>query len=360
MAKILGIPARQIPDRPSLAYHEILESILSGKIRGLWVVATNPAHSWINQGLFDDVLGRLDFLVVQDMYHSTETAVRADLLLPAAGWGEKTGTLINSERRIGVVKQVAAAPGLALSDFRIFRLVAESFGCGAMFRQWTSPEQVFELLKRLSRGRPCDFSGISDYAALERTGGIQWPYPRSTATDNHDRSSHSPGDFALNAAQAAGQRRLFEDGRFYHADGRARFMFDLPRPLPEPATPRYPYLLLTGRGSAAQWHTQTRTGKSAVLRKLAPQEPLVELHPLDARREQILPHERVVVESQRGAMAAIACISPAVQQGQVFIPMHYDRVNRLTDAQFDPHSKQPAYKACAVRLRHLQPGDEWR
>ncbi len=140
-----------------------MEGILAGKIRGLWVICTNPAHSWINQSQARDILERLDFLVVQDMYTTTETAQMADLVLPAAGWGEKEGTFINSERRIGLHKKVVQAPGVALSDFAIFRLLAEYWGCGEMFRKWHSPEAVFQILKRLSAGRPCDFSGIDDY-----------------------------------------------------------------------------------------------------------------------------------------------------------------------------------------------------
>src|SRR5207248_7972647 len=114
VAAILGIDSDRIPDRPSLAYDQIIDGIAAGRIKGLWVVATNSAHSWIGQKALQDALGRLDFLVVQDMYATTETAALADLVLPAAGWGEKEGTFINSERRIGLVKRVAPAPGNAL------------------------------------------------------------------------------------------------------------------------------------------------------------------------------------------------------------------------------------------------------
>ena len=122
VARILDIDPARIPRRPSLAYSEILEGILQGRIRGLWVVCTNTAHSWINQDQARDILGRLDCLVVQDMYATTETARMADVVLPAAGWGEKEGTFINSERRIGTIKRVARAPGQALADFAIFKL----------------------------------------------------------------------------------------------------------------------------------------------------------------------------------------------------------------------------------------------
>ncbi|HXU80625.1 MAG TPA: molybdopterin-dependent oxidoreductase, partial [Polyangia bacterium] len=171
IAGVLGIDPARIPDRPSLAYDQILEKILSGQIRGLWIVATNPAHSWINHLFAHDVLGRLDFLVVQDMYFSTETAGRAHLVLPAAGWGEKEGTFINSERRIGVVKKVARAPGQALADFHIFRLLADAWGCADLFQDWSSPEAVFQILKKVSRGQPCDITGITDYAMLDTQGG---------------------------------------------------------------------------------------------------------------------------------------------------------------------------------------------
>ncbi|MCH8830906.1 MAG: molybdopterin oxidoreductase family protein, partial [Planctomycetes bacterium] len=369
VAEVLNIDVARIPDRDSWAYHEILEGILRGKIRGLWVIATNPAHSWINQNQCRDILDRLDFLVVQDMYHTTETAQMADLVLPAAGWGEKDGTFINSERRIGVIKKVAKAPGAALADFAIFKLIARYWGCGEMFARWDSPEAVFQLLKQLSKDRPCDFTGIEDYRMIDQAGGIQWPYSDCGLriadcglglqnwkhVPNDDRHQDNPqsaiGVPALAGHPKSNERRLFEDGRFYHADGRAKFLFEDPRPLTEPPNAKYPFTLLTGRGTASQWHTQTRTGKSAVLRKLYPENITVEINPMDARRLGIGPNEWVVVESGRGSIRAKSFVTPTVRPGQVFIPMHYATANQLTDAVFDPYSKQPSYKACAVRLR---------
>src|SRR5437868_4415051 len=133
VADVVGINEGRIPRQDSWAYDEIIDGIDSGKIKGLWIIATNSAHSWINQKRFHDLIDKLEFLVVQDMYASTETAQRADLVLPAAGWGEKEGTFINSERRIGLVKRVSRSPGQALSDFNIFRLIAQYWGCGEMF-----------------------------------------------------------------------------------------------------------------------------------------------------------------------------------------------------------------------------------
>ena len=331
VAEILQIDSARIPQENSLPYHQILENILRGKIKGLWVICTNPAHSWINQNHCRDILSRLDFLVVQDMYHTTETAQRADLVLPAAGWGEKEGTFINSERRIGVLKKVRRAPGEALSDFNIFKLAAHYWGCGEMFSAWESPEKTFSLLQQCSADQPCDIRGIDGYRDLDQAGGVQWPCPPD-------------------AGEVAQERRLFEDGRFYHPDGRARFLFEEPRPLPERSTPRYPLTLLTGRGTASQWHTQTRTRQSAVLRKLYPEKAFVEINPKDAEGLGIEPNSQVVVESQRGSLRARAFLTHNVRRGQVFLPMHYEAVNELTHGAFDPYSSQPAYKACAVRV----------
>ena len=343
VAGVLNIPIERIPNQNSWAYPEIMEGILGGKIRGLWVIATNPSHSWINQNLAKDILDRLDFLVVQDMYANTETAQQAHLVLPAAAWGEKDGTFINSERRFGAIRKVAKAPGQALADFAIFKLVAEYWGCGELFREWETPEAVFQILKRLSRGQPCDFTGIRDYRMLDEQGGIQWPFPDVGQAFQPDRQAGKP--------DLRTERRLFEDGRFYHADGRAKLLFEAPREMPEPPTAKFPFLLLTGRGTASQWHTQTRTKKSAVLRKLYPENIYVEINPGDARRLAFRPNEVVIVESQRGLIRAKAFLTPTVQPGQVFIAMHYDTANQLTDAVFDPYSRQPSYKACAVQLR---------
>ena len=337
VAGILDIDEARIPREASWSYHEILEGVLKGKIHGLWIICTNPAHSWINQKLCHDILDRVDFLVVQDMYHSTETAQRAHLVLPAAGWGEKDGTFINSERRFGVLKKVRRAPGQALSDFSIFRLIADAWGCGKMFEQWDSPQSVFQLMKKLSAGQPCDITGIEDYRMIDECGGIQWPA--------------KSGEWRGESGEQ--ERRLFADGRFYHPDGRAKFLFEAPRPMPEPASAKYPFVLLTGRGSASQWHTQTRTGKSEVLRKLYPQQLYVEINPNDARSLGIRPNEIVSVESQRGRVNAQAFVTPSVPIGQVFVAMHESNMNQLTDAVFDPYSKQPSYKSCAVRVTRI-------
>jgi assimilatory nitrate reductase catalytic subunit len=332
VAEILGIDAALIPDAPSKAYDQIIEDISIGKTRGLWVIATNSAHSWINQSDCHDLLDRLDFLVVQDLYADTETAARADLVLPAAGWGEKQGTFINSERRFGPIKRVLQAPGQALADFWIFRAVADHWGCGEMFERWSSPEATFGILRECSAGMPCDFTGIDGYAALDDAGGVQWPRPA--------------GGGALGR-----ERRLFEDGVFFTPDGRARFIVDEPRRPAERPDPRYPLVLLTGRGTTSQWHTQTRTGRSDVLRELYPHDAYVEVHPDDAGALGVRSGDMVRVESRRGALDATVFVTAVVQPGHVFVPMHYATTNQLTFPSVDPHSRQPSYKYCAVRLR---------
>jgi anaerobic selenocysteine-containing dehydrogenase len=209
------------------------------------------------------------------------------------------------------------------------------------------PRIVFQILKELSRGQPCEITGIRDYRMIEEAGGIQWPLPDSSqdAVGPQDHSSH---ESTISFEQ---QRRLFEDGLFYHPDQKARFLFEAPREMPEPPDKEYPFLLLTGRGTSSQWHTQTRTGKSAVLKKLYPDHIYVEMNPLDAQSLGIGANQKVVVASRRAEVTATAFLTSTVQAGQLFIPMHYSMANELTFPAVDPYSRQPAYKACAVSVR---------
>ena len=166
------------------------------------------------------------------------------------------------------------------------------------------------------------------------------------------RSTLNAQRSTLNAQRGGPQveRRLFEDGRFFHPDGRAKFLFETPRPMPEMPDAEFPLLLLTGRGTSAQWHTQSRTGKSDVLRQLYPRDVYLEINPADAARLGIAANARVHITSRRVQITATAFLTNTVQPGHVFLPMHYPSVNQLTFPAFDPHSRQPSYKACAVAV----------
>jgi assimilatory nitrate reductase catalytic subunit len=403
VAALLNIPLDAIPTKNSWAYDQIVDGIRAGKIKALWVIATNPSHSWgakvekqngltpvVQAGApasghgakllpgtdhavpeagaptqgegkrgndsFNQILAKLDFLVVQDMFTTTETAQRADLLLPAAGWGEKEGTFINSERRLGLIKKVSSAPGEALSDFNIFRLLAHYWGCGAMFAEWSSPEAAFHILKRLSAGQPCDITGIVDYAHLDAAGGIQWPFPVRNSEFGVRNGGQAPEtqNSALHTPHSAfKERRLFADGQFFTPDGKAKFLFDQPRAVAEPTNEEFPFVLLTGRGTSAQWHTNTRTDKSAILRTLYPANAYVEIHPSDLARLGLVANQPVAVRSRQGRIECTAVAAPSVQPGQVFIPMHYEVANQLTRTEYDPHSRQPSYKYCAAQLEKI-------
>jgi assimilatory nitrate reductase catalytic subunit len=350
VAGILGIDVDRIPTEKSWAYDQILDGIRQDRIKGLWIIATNTAHSWMDQHDVRETLKKLDFLVVQDMYHTTETAQLADMILPAAAWGEKDGTFINSERRIGLTKKIARAPGQALADFSIFKLVAEYWGCGEMFERWTTPEGVFQIMKKLSRSQPCDITGIDNYRMIDDAGGVQWPFPERDVLDSElDQTESTDRCKAMSA-----ESRLFSDGRFYHPDHKARFIYAIPGEMPEPPCEEFPLLLLTGRGTVSQWHTQTRTSKSAQLRKLYPPAVYIELHPSDAAKLKIAPMEKVVVRSRRGQLTATAFVTATIQAGQAFLPMHYEVTNRLTLFHIDPISRQPSYKDCAVRVEKCE------
>lgn len=332
----LGIDPERIPQANGYAYDQILSAIDRGEIRGLWIVATNTAHSWIEQGRVRKLLAKLDFLVVQDMYRDTETAAFAELLLPAAGWGEKEGTFINSERRIGRVKKLRRPPGEAMSDLAIFRLLAGTWGDHDLLRRWSSPEAIFCDLARLSAGQPCDFSGLRSYSQLEACGGVQWPCP----------SEAQPLELPR-------ERRLFADGRFFHPDGRARFIWEEPELPPEPSDADYPFILLTGRGSSTEWHTETRTRRSSILAKMNPAQLVVSLAASDGDALALREGDRVAVISRRARIEALAHLTHNLQSGQVFLPMHKAATNLLTQEVVDPISRQPHYKHCAVRIEKI-------
>lgn len=333
IADILGINHESIPKVGSYSYEKILEAIEDGEIKGLWIICTNPAHSWIDSNRIPEIFSNLDYLVVQDLYYTTETAQLADLILPAAGCGEKDGTFINSERRIGILQKILEPPGEALSDFDIFLKIADAWGCGNMFKHWKDPETTFNLIKKLTAGQPWDFSGIKDYQMLIENGGIQWPLTKK------------------NSGPIIQERRLLETGEYYFEDKKAKFQYEEIKPVPEPTNEKYPFVLLTGRGSMWVFHTQTRTGKAKLLRRRYPTEPYVEINAIDARELDISDGDEVIIESRRDKVSATAKISEKMLQKNVFLPLHYKITNQMTYWSFDEYSKEPNYKFAAVNLR---------
>jgi assimilatory nitrate reductase catalytic subunit len=331
LAQLWGVPVERIPSERGRAYPDIIDGILDGTIRGLWIVATNPPVSFPNRRRLEKALTGLDLLVVQDGFETPTTAL-ADVVLPAAIWGEKEGTYTNSERRVSRVRQVVDPPGDARPDFDIFLAVAERFGVRQeLFPGWEGPEDAFAEWRRVSAGRLCDYSGIT-YDRIDAAGGVQWPCPSGTP--------------ALD-----GTPRLYADGRFPTASGRARLWCISPRPIGDPPTAEYPFLLNTGR-IVEHWHTRTKTGRVPILEEMAP-EAWVELNPIDAERVGVASGVLARLVSARGEVDRLRVrVSAVVRPGEVFVPFHYDErcVNRLTVDEFDPISREPNYKQCAVRV----------
>jgi assimilatory nitrate reductase catalytic subunit len=277
-------------------------------------------------------LETLEFLVVQDGFHPTPTTALADLVLPAAMWGEKEGTYTNSERRVSKVNRACDPPGAARSDFDIFLDLASALGVrDELFPGWTTPRDAFDEWKRVSAGRLCDYSGMT-YEAIEEHGGIQWPFPAG-------------------AANPAESRRLYADGTFQTEDGRARLLPTEWEPFPEQPSPEYPFVLNTGR-TVEHWHTRTKTGAVPILERLSPN-AWVEMNPRDARRLNLKSQDKVEVVSRRGRIRAVELrLTETVAPGQIFVPFHYAEANanQLTQSAFDPMSREPNYKQSAVRI----------
>lgn len=333
IAEILALPKECIPTDPGKTYTQIIKGIGKGEIRALWVICTNPVHSWIAKEHILKHWGKLAFLVVQDLYTTTQTAKLADLLLPAAGSPEKEGTFINSERRLGIVQKVMDPPGEALSDFEIVGKLAQAWGCAERFSSWKDVDAAFEIIREATKGQPCDISGIQSRQQLLESGGIQWPFLSSPEGSN---VSDRP-------------RRLFADGRFFHPDGRARFLTARVEPVPEIPGSEWPFWLLTGRGTVHQWHTGTRTDKVKLTGRY-PMKAYAELNPQDAVQLGVIAGDRVRISSRRGSVEADAQIAESTPPGAIFLPMHYEETNFLTYPAFDSFSDQPAYKMGAVKV----------
>ncbi|MFN3323569.1 MAG: molybdopterin oxidoreductase family protein [Bryobacteraceae bacterium] len=331
LAALWNIDPAELPQARGLAYPDIVEGMVKKQIRGLWIIATNPLVSFPNQEVLHQALESLDFLVVQDGYHPTPTTELADLVLPAAIWGEKEGTYTNSERRVSKVNAAVPPPGEALPDFEIFLRIAERLGVRErLYPGWSSPRDAFNEWRLVSRGRLCDYSGIS-YELLETHGSVQWPLPEGCAD--------------------LGTKRLYSDGLFQTADRKAKLHCIEWEPFPEQPNEEFPLVLNTGR-TVEHWHTRTKTANVELLERMSPRAWL-EMNPHDAARLDLLPHDRVDIVSRRGSVKAVELrITSIVAPGQVFLPFHYAEfnANNVTQSAFDPISREPNYKQSAVRV----------
>ena len=347
VAALWGVDS--VPAEPGLTAVAMFDAIKAGRVKMVWIACTNPAQSLPNQAQVHAALREAQFVVVQDAYAGTATTPYADVLLPATTWGEKDGTVTNSERRISRVRPALPAFGQSRHDWAIAidfarRLERRLRPDRPTLFPWDDAEGVWNEHRATTVGRDLDIGGLS-YALLEAKGPQQWPFP---------------------AGAAEGRLRLYEDGVFPTADGRARFAAVTYRAVAEPVDARFPVRLTTGR-LRDQWHGMSRTGLIGRLFAHVP-EPAVELHPDELLRRGWRDGDLVRVASRRGAQILPVQGSDALRPGTAFVAMHWGPefvsgrdgagptlgVNALTLPALDPHSRQPELKHCAVRIDAVQ------
>ena len=335
-----------VPAAPGKSAIELFQTAADGEVKALWIVCTNPAQSLPDQATVRRALQRAELVVVQEAFATTATARLAHWLLPAASWGEKDGTVTNSERRISRVRAAVAAPGQARPDWAIAVAVARRLearlrpGRPTLF-PYDGPEAVWNEHRESTRGRDLDITGLS-WAMLDAQGPQQWPLPEGAA---------------------GGRARLYADGRFPTADGRARFVDAHFVPLAEPTDADYPIALTTGR-LRDQWHGCSRTGTLGRLFGHQP-EPAVDLHPQDLAALGLHDGALARLRSRRGSLVLPARASDSVRPGLAQVAMHWGEellggtdtdgrpmtgVNALTLPAFCPGSKQPELKHAAVAI----------
>jgi assimilatory nitrate reductase catalytic subunit len=347
VAALWGLPA--VPDQPGKTAVEMFQAAADGEIKALWIACTNPAQSMPDQATVRRALQRAEYVVVQEAYATTATCDYADLLLPASTWGEKDGTVTNSERRISRVRPAVPAPGQARHDWRIavdfarrLQTKMQRLGIGPSHDlfPYDDPEAIWNEHRESTRGRDLDITGLS-YEQIEQAPQ-QWPFP---------------------AQAKQGQTRLYADGRYPTADGRARFAAVDYQPVAEPRDARFPFALTTGR-LRDQWHGMSRTGTLGRLFGHAP-EAVVQMNASDMARRGLKEGELVHLTSRRGSIVLPLQASEEVASGQAYMAMHWGSeflgghgstgqplagVNALTTSAFDPVSKQPELKHAAVKV----------
>ena len=331
VAKALNMKPEDLPTAPSMPYNKIIEGMLNGEIKGLWIACTNPRSSWINNEQFAKAAANLEFFVVQDIYADTETAQLAHLILPSTSGLKKEGCIINTERRLSAVTPVLQKEADEKTDYDILLGIGKALEMGELLEGWHTPREAFETIKKCTQGTPCDITGVT-YEKITRSRGIQWPF-RAGETLEDD------------------QRRLFEDFKFYTPSGKAQFIFEDIMTPPVCTSEAYPYLLNTGRATAGQWHTLTRTREIPAVQAITPSRAYICIHPVLAKRLEIKDADLVVVHSANGeSRKFMARVSDTVQENHLFAPMHYPEANALLSSIFDPYSKEPSYKMGAVNI----------
>ncbi len=335
-----------VPATPGKSAVELFQALKSGEVKAVWIACTNPAQSMPDQALIHDALKSAEFVVVQEAFGHTETCAYADLLLPATTWGEKDGTVTNSERAISRVRPAVSAPGEARHDWAIVvdfaRRLGTRLGKGELAARmfpYAKPEDIWNEHRESTRGRDLDITGLS-YARLETAGPQQWPFP---------------------AGAERGKVRLYEDGVFPTPSGRARFVATEHRITAETPSARYPLHLNSGR-LRDQWHGMSRTGLVARLYSHEA-EPMLHMHKDDMERRNLASGDLVKVKSKRGDVVLKVLQSATLRPGQCFVPMHWGAntmggqgVNVLMPADFDPYSKQPELKHAAVQVEKYSAG----
>lgn len=335
VAEALEVDEDVLATKPTLPYNVIIEKAIAGEIKGLWVICTNPRHSFANNEEFKKAAENLDFLVVQDIYEDTDTAKLCDLYLPSVPAIKKEGVLINTERRLSKVNPVIAKEEGELSDFEIFFKIGEELGMGSLLDNWKTPRDVFELLKKCSKGMPCDITGVT-YEMLEGENmsgsrGVQWPFREGQVLEEDER-------------------RLYEDGNYYTPSKKAKILFEDIAENPTKTSSEFPYIFNSGRGTVGQWHTQVRS-REIEHNKIYSKESYVLMNPELAKELNIEENERVKITSQNGNVNEFNVVySEDVKKDHVYAPIHYIETNSLTPSVYDPYSKEPSFKTVAVNI----------
>lgn len=335
VADILGMDENMLPSKPTLDYEQIIKGINKGEIKGLWVVCTNPRHSFSNNEEFKKAMKNLDFFVVQDIYEDTDSSKECDLYLPSVPAIKKEGFLINTERRLSALVPVLEKEEDELSDYEILLGIGEALGMGSLLDKWRTPEDAFKLLRECSKGMPCDITGVS-YERLRDSKGVQWPCREGEELESDER-------------------RLFEDGKYYTPSGKAKLIFEDVTENPNATNEEFPFNLNTGRGTVGQWHTHTRTREIQAVTNIVSQKAYVDINRKDAEKLDIKENDEVLIHSSNGHKSKfIARLTDNLKEKTLYAPIHYIETNLLTPSVFDPYSKEPSYKTVQVNIEKLR------